>query len=368
MNRRQAIKNGLKYGAGIGFISNCTHLDSKREPALYTAAAKGPSEYCLIGLDGVGTQRFSVPLPGRAHAIASDPQGKTLTVFGRRPGFFMEVYHPGSGAHLKSMTPSPGTCFTGHGTYSSDGHFLYVSRNNFEAGLGEVACYNTESFTLVKVLSAHGIGTHEIVNQVGSNNLWVANGGVRTHPDFGRAKLNLDTMKPNLSLVNTSNGKMEGQYKLTQGNPRLSIRHITTKGQSLLAGLQYFGDDGSQWPVVAELSGESLRLIPLPNSIKEKVRNYCGSIVLDHTGKWAAASSPKGGVVMFFRQNPLGFEFYGSYLLKDVCGLAPLNQEGCFVISSGTGKVIAYDAANEGVISAGGFSVAFDNHMIASYR
>ena len=46
-----------------------------------------------------------------------------------------------------------------------------------------------------------GIGPHEILRLPGARLLAIANGGIHTRPDTGREKLNLDTMRPNLTLM-----------------------------------------------------------------------------------------------------------------------------------------------------------------------
>ena len=56
--------------------------------------------------------------------------------------------------------------------------------------------------------------------------LAVANGGVRTHPDTGRAKLNLDTMAPSLALMDTADGRLVRSVSFGPRLCRLSIRQL----------------------------------------------------------------------------------------------------------------------------------------------
>jgi len=42
----------------------------------------------------------------------------------------------------------------------------------------------------------------------------IANGGIETHPDYGRAELNLEGMDPSLSFVDSRDGQLVGRLRL----------------------------------------------------------------------------------------------------------------------------------------------------------
>ena len=44
----------------------------------------------------------------------------------------------------------------------------------------------------------------------------VANGGIETHPDYEREKLNLATMKPNIAWIDRRTGEVLGRRELVQ--------------------------------------------------------------------------------------------------------------------------------------------------------
>ncbi|HBM41824.1 MAG TPA: DUF1513 domain-containing protein, partial [Sulfitobacter sp.] len=58
----------------------------------------------------------------------------------------------------------------------------------------------------------------------GGDTLVVANGGIDTHPDSGRAKLNIPTMRPNLTYINDR--RILEQIELPHDMHRNSIRHL----------------------------------------------------------------------------------------------------------------------------------------------
>ena len=67
--------------------------------------------------------------------------------------------------------------------------------------------------------------------------LAIANGGIETHPDFGRAKLNLSTMKPSLVFVDRISGDLLEQHFL----PAEFISYRSATWTSTQSGTVWFG-------------------------------------------------------------------------------------------------------------------------------
>ena len=68
-------------------------------------------------------------------------------------------------------------------------------------------------------------------------------GEFETHPDYGRAMLNIPTMDPSLAFVDLD-GHLIAQYRLPERHHQLSIRHMA------------IGADGAIWSV---LNGRAIR-------------------------------------------------------------------------------------------------------------
>ena len=66
----------------------------------------------------------------------------------------------------------------------------------------------------------------------------VANGGIATHPDYPREKLNLAQMDPCLTYLRASDGEILQTVRLPRDYEKLSIRHLTevTPGTVWVAG------------------------------------------------------------------------------------------------------------------------------------
>lgn len=187
----------------------------------------------------------------------------------------------------------------------------------------------------------------------------VANGGIETHPDFGRAELNLDTMDPSVVFVDRRDGRLIGQLRLQAGLHQLSIRHmaIDMRGR-VWFGCQYKGApaDTPQLVGYATLDGE-IRLIELPPGTLADLRNYVGSVAASADGATIAVSSPEGDLLVAIDAEggrPVVVE-----ALRNGCGLAA-DGPG-FVATSGTGEMIGIAGAQR---EARRYEFLFDNHML----
>jgi hypothetical protein len=64
---------------------------------------------------------------------------------------------------------------------------------------------------------------------------------------------------------------------------------------------------------------EALELLPLPSEDGGSLRSYIGSVSIDASGQFIAATSPKGGVVGLWSLQD--GQWLGGFTLADVCGL-----------------------------------------------
>ena len=96
---------------------------------------------------------------------------------------------------LSTLSSVPGRHFFGHGAFSPDGRLLYATENDFDNARAVVGVYDVGSgFARIGEFGTQGVGAHELLLSPDGELLVVANGGIETHPDYGRAELNLDTM------------------------------------------------------------------------------------------------------------------------------------------------------------------------------
>jgi hypothetical protein len=172
--------------------------------------------------------------------------------------------------------------------------------------------------------------------------LAVANGGIRTHPDRDRAKLNLDSMAPSLAYLDLADGKLRAAYRLPEEQHQLSIRHLAVlRTGGIAIAMQYEGDIRDPVPLVAIHDGDRLRPLEAPPAVQAQMRQYGGSVAVDRGGSQIAVSAPRGNLITFW--DAAEGAYLTSTMVPDGCGVAPTEQPGQFLITSGLGQVVRFE-------------------------
>ncbi|WP_371155162.1 DUF1513 domain-containing protein [Jannaschia sp. 2305UL9-9] len=316
-------------------------------PAFIAAGKSADGTFVLCGLTHAGTIAFRIPLPSRGHAAAAHPVRAEAVAFARRPGRFAFVIDCATGAVLRQLTPPDGHHFYGHGAFLDGGRILVTTENAFESGQGRLGIWDvTEGYRRIDQIASGGIGPHEVVRLPGTEVLAVANGGIRTHPDHGRDKLNLDTMRPNLSLV--SEGRIVDQLELS--DPKLSIRHIAARSDGTVAiGVQSEHAVPRPTPMIVTYrrSGDA---VSLGEEFSMETQGYVGSVAWSGDGTRIAATCPRGACAMIWD----GAQF-SRFDRSEVCGVAPFRADLAFTDGLG-----GFFRGTE----AGRLPVQWDNHLV----
>lgn len=352
-NRRQFLAGVL----AAGLVPKPTWADAGG-PAFLSAAGVPDGGYALCGIGRDSRVMFTIPLPNRGHAAAAHPIRPEAVAFARRPGTFAIVLDCMTGAVKTTLESPEGRHFFGHGTFSADGQWLYTTENDYDAARGVVGVWDVNAgYVRVEEYDSGGIGPHDIKRLPGTDVLVVANGGIETHPDAGRAKLNIPTMKPNLSYV--ENGRVVDQMELSPDLHRNSIRHLAVSQSGQVAfGMQWQGDGAAPVLVGVHQRGQGPRLIEQGDEDLRAMKNYIGSIAFSQDETRVAVTSPRGGCVQQFDVS--AGRLMSSEPLVDACGVAP--QGAGFVVTTGTGKIafLADQVADETQISG----LQWDNHLV----
>ncbi len=325
----------------------------------YLNAARLPDQsYALLGLTIDGGEAFRVALPARGHAAAAHPERAEAVAFARRPGTYALVIDCADGSVLARMQSPKGRHFYGHGVYSRDGTRLYTPENDYETGRGVISVWDVEDgYNRLAEFGSGGVGPHDILRHSDLNVFVVANGGIKTHPESGRTKLNISTMRPNLSYF-SGNGELLEQVELPQEWHRNSIRHLAIRDDGLVAFAMQWQGDVADAPALLGLHrrGEEVRFAEADLGAHTALTGYAGSVSFSGDGAGVAISSPVGGRVQIFDANsaaPLDW-----IEMPDVCGLA--RAVGGFVATTGRGRVTLL-----GRNTAAAHDMAFDNHLVA---
>lgn len=347
------VTNRRTILAGIGGMAFMGLGGSRGVAGSLTA---GPT-YLGAGRAHDGTHHFAMldakadlinqfALPARGHGTAISPDQKTAVMFARRPGTFATVFDTRRAAHTITIDAPKGRHFYGHGVFSAGGGLLYATENDFDGERGVIGVYDaTDGYARIGEMLSYGTGPHDMMLDQTGDVLVVANGGIATHPDAPRVKLNLDTMRPSLAFIQRRDGALLAEQRLPSHLHQLSIRHLARGANGRVAvGLQSQSPMGPTPSLVGISTGptSSIHLLEMPQDVLRSMRGYCGSVAFDGSDTVLAATSPRGGLAVFW--NVISGDYLGQASLADCCGVAPMARSGAFVLTSGTGAIVMVEA------------------------
>lgn len=326
-----------------------------------SSAALTDGSNAIVGLDEAGREAFRTPVPARGHAAAAHPLRAEAVAFARRPGDFALAIRCADGAVLARLKAPEGRHFYGHGTFSADGALLFTTENAFESGEGRIGVWDAaDGYRRIGDFASGGVGPHDALLAPDGGALIVANGGVRTHPATGRAKLNIPTMRANLTWLSATDGVVLDRVEPPEEMRLASLRHLAARGDAVVLGAQWQGAaGGAPTPLVAtRRAGGALIWARAAARDWARMKGYVGSVAISADGGRIAATSPRGGRAMIF-------DAEGALIATtdetDVCGAAARGQG--FAFTTGAGAWIETDG--DGVTaSRGRHGLRFDNHLV----
>lgn len=348
--------------AGLGVAPLADPVSASGTPAhlpAFLSAYRDPAgAFGVAALDDAGSILFTEALPARGHDTIVSPDQSTSITFARRPGRFALVVDLTQQRPAFAFAAAGGRHFYGHGFFSTDGRLLYATENYYEDEGGVIGIYDVDAgYMRIGELDSYGIGPHEALLLADQRTIVVANGGILTHPDSPRQKLNLASMEPSLVYLDSQNGDLVERVSLPPSLHQLSIRHMDQTGDGMIwFGGQYEGAPTDEVALVGRHQrGRAIELVDLPAEQLRHLRHYVGSVKVSADGSRIALTSPRGGVALML--NTRTFGIVQSIALPDVCGVAPRQDD--FVLSTGAGFVSPEFAAGDGQTHA----LQWDNHL-----
>ncbi|PSW14699.1 DUF1513 domain-containing protein [Photobacterium rosenbergii] len=348
-----------------GALTGCSHvqpgaLDNKvgsSQATIIGCSRQSDGRFGVVVADNNGLPLYQLPLPGRGHGVALQPNGNLAAAFSRRPGSYLQVFDYLTGQAWPIYTAPSNRYFYGHGVFSTDGKLLYTTEGVRQTSEGIIGVYelgNAGSSKLQKVaeFSGFGIGPHEVV-LADDQTLAVGVGGVHTR---GRTPLNLDSMQPALVYLDRVTGEIVDKAVLA--DKQLSIRHLSvTDTGEIACGQQYRGLPEDAAPLVAlHRRGEGEVLKPLLAEEEQWLRfnHYIASIAsLDG---YLLATSPRGNCYGIWQE--ASRELVELRPLVDASGVGV--KDGKWLVGSGAGKVLSISPPRQ--VASVQSPVMWDNH------
>ncbi|MCW5575742.1 MAG: DUF1513 domain-containing protein [Burkholderiales bacterium] len=227
IGRRNALR-GLSAGLLAGLLPPGARASPQGGGPRFASAWMQGDEFRagILLLDRAGGRLRdggSIAVPTRAHGLACDAAGRFLAV-ARRPGDWLLRWRgAGHDPHWHWIEPS--RAFNGHVLADPDGRRIYTTETDLETGAGLIGVRDAATLEKTGEWPTQGRDPHALaVDPAAPGRLFVANGGILTLPETGRAKHHLDRMDSSLACIDTRNGALTGQWRLA--DPRLSLRHL----------------------------------------------------------------------------------------------------------------------------------------------
>ncbi len=336
-------------------------------PAFLTAGMTRDGQALVAGLALDGATRWRHDLPARAHQVIRRPGMDEAIAFGRRPGDFVMVLGLRDGRRRHLVPAADGRHFNGHGVFDPAGGLLYVTETEIDSGDGRIGIYDAaHGYRRLGEVPSGGLDPHDVRLMPDGATLVIANGGILTHPDVPQGKLNAGAMDPSVAYLAMADGRIVEQVGPPAGLSELSLRHlaVTADGLVEIAG-QYEGPQADAVPLVAShrRGAGGLVFLPLDDRRRAGLRQYCGSAALDPGGAILGATSPRGGLAVFWRVadgTPLAEMAAG-----DVCGIAAGPEAASFVLTSGLGGAWVFwpESGRQAVLAPADRALRWDNHL-----
>lgn len=370
VNRRALLRAGLA-GVGamaafsaVGAATSAPMNPSTRSGRLYLSALdNADGEHFIAGIDQSGVIAFRLPVPERGHGGCRRPLANEVVMFSRRPGRHYQVIDFQAGAIVRQIEAEKDHHFYGHGVFSPDGNLLYVTANHYPSGDGKILVYDAQhEYQLLGDLDVDGIGPHEIRLHPDGQTLVVALGGIRTHPDYDRIKLNLSDMQPALLLINRDSGRISQRYE--PSHHQLSLRHLDVSKEGIvITGYQFEGPAWEAPPLLGRLDSANSEFseIELPAERQSELQNYIASVVIDPASHVVAVTAPRGNRALLL--DYMTCELLETVEIDDVAG-AIADRRSTFVFTSGMGGIYR-NRANR-VVRIEASDQRWDNHLTST--
>ena len=309
---------------------------------LLSAATTRDGRHYAVGFTGQH-EVFRVPLPTRGHQMAVSPDGAWLFATPRRPGTKAFVVDLATGRLAAVCESAPGRHFFGHAVYDPTGQHVFTTENDYRRGRGLVVVREARTLRVVAEFDSGGIGPHELLWMRDGRTLAVANGGILTHPDQPRRKLNLDAMQPNLSLIDAASGRLQDQAQALDS--QASIRHLAlTAHDEVVAAMQYEGPPSNDVPLIAAYRANgAFEPLAIPRARQRNMKQYIASVAVDPATGHALATCPRANTVTFWSVPDR--RYLGEQRCRDAGGAAFDATTRELVVTNGLGAVVRFDAA-----------------------
>jgi hypothetical protein len=256
-----------------------------------------------------------IEVPTRAHALAREPDGSVLAV-ARRPGEWLLRWHPQADS-VQWHWIDDDYRLNGHVLLGRDGDSLLTTETDLQSGAGLLVRRDRSSLVVTHRWPTQGQDPHAML-YLPHGDVLVANGGIASRPETGRARVPGEPVDASLVAMSDSDGQRRQTWRLA--DKALSLRHLALHpGGQLAVAMQAHHDDRllrDRAPVLAVLDSTQQQLVPVAGT--GQVAGYGGDVTA-LGGHWFV-SCPRADCVL--RVAVTGSASVTRLALADACALA----------------------------------------------
>ena len=362
MQRRHFIQLSL-----LGVAAACSWSSYGRSPEqsplrFLSSVNDAFGEHFIVAANAAGEELFRISVAERCHSGCLHPSTDHAVIMSRRPGINLYVINILDGTLETLVEAGEDFHFYGHGVFSQDGTRFYATANHYPSGEGYIRVYAADDgYRHLQDFPVAGMDPHELRLHPDGQRLVIAMGGIQTHPDYGRIKLNLESMQPALVVMDRHDGAI--LQRCEPSHHQLSCHHLDiSRDGVVIAGYQFEGPKWETPPLIARLDTDTgaFSEIALPAPQQALLGNYTASVAISRHSPVAAITAPRGDCVVLLDYRSA--EPLHIVPLADPGGVLA-EADGSFIVSSGAGGLFRIEASGAEPQLLAQHALHWDNHL-----
>lgn len=328
---------------------------------VWVAKVRVSQRYHSCSTRNKGTRDYSAKYSS-ASKRATHSSSKAIFV-ARRPGNQAVILDLNAKTVVEVTAPT-GRHFFGHAAEDALGR-VWFSEHDYQQGRSLLVCRTGEDLAVEEIaIDLEGHGPHELIFLNDGATAAVGLGGIQTHPDYPRKKLNIERMQSELLIVDTVKKVIKERWR--PDDPQVSLRHldVATDIDAVVIGGQYQGPAYNQFALVyVYLKHQGLIAMKAPESVWRSMNQYIASVRVNTEKQEVLVSCPRSNSVHLFSLSE--GVWLSQYRLRDPGGIAML-LDGSYLISTGEGEIVCLSSNNDALTLVSSKRVSdtrWDNHM-----
>jgi hypothetical protein len=247
----------------------------------------------MLDLDAGAAEPARIPLDFLAHGFALHPTRKEAALLEKRGpgGCYVDL---AAREVIRTIAPTEGHHFYGHGAFARDGSALFAVETNLATGDGVISVRDPASFAVIDAFPTYGKSPHDCVLVDEGRTLVVTNGG-------GPIDEAADGALPCVSFVDVASRKLLERHVVDE--PRINTGHVALdrdRGFIVVSAPRDGLPEGERGGVSLRVRGRPLRHAKVPESIARRMLGESLSVCIHARTRIAVATHPYGHLLTFW--------------------------------------------------------------------